>query len=85
MNQALEDIADKKETQIYRLRHSLSHILAAAVRQMRPEAKLAFGPPVENGFYYDFDFGNSPLGEADLEEVERHMNAIVKEHRPFIR
>ena len=85
MNQTATAVADKKETQLYRLRHSLSHILAAAVRQMRPDVKLAFGPPVENGFYYDFDFGGTPLGEADLEEIERRMNAIIKERRPFER
>ena len=85
MSQSIDAVVDKKETQLYRLRHSLSHILATAVRQMRPEARLAFGPPVENGFYYDFDFGGVPLGEADLEEVERHMNAVIKERRPFIR
>ncbi len=85
MNQAVNVIPDKKEAHLYRLRHSLSHILATAVRQLRPEARLAFGPPVENGFYYDFDFGDAPLGEADLEEVERRMNAVIKERRPFAR
>lgn len=78
-------LADTKDTQIYRLRHSLAHILAAAVRQMRPEAKLAFGPPVENGFYYDFDFGDAPIGEAELEEIEERMRAIIKARLPFVR
>jgi len=72
-------------SQIYRLRHSLSHILAAAVRQIRPEAKLAFGPPVENGFYYDFDFGDKPIGEADLNDIEQRMAAIIKARIPFER
>lgn len=85
MNQSIDVLPDHKKTQLYRLRHSLSHILATAVRQMRPEVKLAFGPPVENGFYYDFDFGDSPLGESDLEEVERRMSAVIKERRPFVR
>lgn len=85
MNQSVDTLPDHKKTHLYRLRHSLSHILATAVRQMRPEAKLAFGPPVENGFYYDFDFGDAPLGESDLEEVERRMNAVIKERRPFVR
>jgi threonyl-tRNA synthetase len=61
MSQTAHAVENKKETHLYRLRHSLSHILAAAVRQVRPEAKLAFGPPVENGFYYDFDFGDTPI------------------------
>ena len=85
MNHAVDDSHDKKDNPLYRLRHSLSHILATAVRQMRPEAKLAFGPPVENGFYYDFDFGDSPLGESDLEEIEQRMYAVIKERRPFVR
>ena len=78
MNQAVDDSHDKKDNHLYRLRHSLSHILATAVLQLRPEAKLAFGPPVENGFYYDFDFGDSPLGESDLEAIEQRMNAVIK-------
>ena len=44
-----------EDTQLYRIRHSLAHVLAQAVLEIRPEAKLGFGPPVENGFYYDFD------------------------------
>ena len=68
---------------IYKLRHSLSHILAQAVLEVRPEAKLAFGPPVEHGFYYDFDFGETPIGESDLENIENRMRAIVKQKQPF--
>jgi len=68
---------------LYRLRHSLAHILAEAVRELRPEAKLAFGPPVENGFYYDFDFGGKPIGERDLVEIENRMRAIIKKKQPF--
>jgi threonyl-tRNA synthetase len=76
---------DEKEVALHTLRHSLSHILAAAVRQMRPEAKLAFGPPVENGFYYDFDFGGNPIGEGELEQIEQHMRTIIKARLPFVR
>ncbi|HPO29754.1 MAG TPA: hypothetical protein PKX28_00825, partial [Candidatus Hydrogenedentes bacterium] len=47
---------------LHKVRHSLAHVLAEAVLQIRPNAKLAFGPPVENGFYYDFDFGDEPIG-----------------------
>jgi threonyl-tRNA synthetase len=72
-----------KDTFIYRLRHSLAHILAQAVLEVRPDAKMAFGPPVDNGFYYDFDFGDSPLGEHDLTEVENRMRKIIKEKQPF--
>ncbi len=75
----------EKEAQLYRLRHSLAHILAEAVLELRPAAKLAFGPPVENGFYYDFDFGGEPLGEADLPEIQQRMEAIIKRNNLFER
>ena len=73
------------EEQLYKLRHSLAHIMAQAVLEIRPNAKLAFGPPVENGFYYDFDFGDSPLGESDLEDIENRMRKLVKSKQPFER
>ena len=79
------DIDPAKDTFIYRLRHSLAHILAQAVLEIRPDAKLAFGPPVEFGFYYDFDFGDQPIGESDLEEIENRMRKIVKAKQPFVR
>jgi threonyl-tRNA synthetase len=75
----------EKDSFSYRLRHSLAHIMAQAVLELRPQAKLAFGPPVENGFYYDFDFGDQPVGEAELTEVENRMRRIVKEKLPFER
>ncbi|MBP9003030.1 MAG: threonine--tRNA ligase [Candidatus Hydrogenedentes bacterium] len=70
---------------LYKVRHSLAHVLAEAVLQIRPNAKLAFGPPVENGFYYDFDFGDEPIGEADLPEIENRMRKILKKKVPFVR
>ena len=73
------------EDRLYNLRHSLSHIMAQAVLELRPDAKLAFGPPVDNGFYYDFDFGATPIGEADLEEIENRMRRIIKARVPFER
>ena len=57
--------------------------MAQAVLEIRPDAKLAFGPPVDFGFYYDFDFGDQPLGEKDLEEVENRMRRVIKEKQPF--
>ncbi len=79
------DVEVSKTDFLYRLRHSLAHILAEAVLEIRPNAKLAFGPPVDNGFYYDFDFGDSPLGEADLEDIENRMRAIIKQKKTFER
>src|SRR3989338_6249687 len=52
------------------LRHSLAHLLAAAVLELWPDTKRTIGPPIENGFYYDFQF-SKPINESDLEKIER--------------
>src|SRR5204863_10026379 len=54
---------------LYVLRHSTAHLLAEAVRRLYPGVKIAIGPPIENGFYYDFDFPE-PIGEEALERIE---------------
>ncbi len=69
----------------YPLRHSLAHLLAQAVLEIRPRAKLGFGPPVDNGFYYDFDFGPEPITEADLPDLEQRMQKLIKQRLPFVR
>ncbi len=66
------------------LRHSTAHVLAQAVQALFPEAKLGIGPPVENGFYYDFDVEN-PFVPEDLEKIESRMRKIVKENQRFQR
>ena len=80
---AVEAAADPKQTQLYKIRHSLAHIMAQAVLEIRPAAKLGFGPPVDFGFYYDFDFGDAPITDADLADIEDRMKKIVKERQPF--
>jgi threonyl-tRNA synthetase len=77
------ELDPKKDAFLYRLRHSLAHIMAQAVLEIRPTAKMAFGPPVEFGFYYDFDFGAEPIGERDLQDIENRMRKIIKEKQPF--
>ena len=69
--------------ELYRLRHSLSHVVAMAVLEMFPDAKLAIGPPIDNGFYYDFDLPRS-LQPEDLKDVQRRMNKIVHQRVQFI-
>ena len=59
-------------------RHSLSHILAAAIKELYPEAKFAIGPVIENGFYYDIDFGEVKVSEADLKTIEKKMKHLLK-------
>ena len=66
------------------LRHSASHVLAAAVLEMFPEAKLAIGPAIENGFYYDFDLPRTLIPE-DLPILEEKMQEIIKADHPFER
>jgi len=66
------------------LRHSTSHILASAVLELFPDAKLAIGPPIDEGFYYDFDV-EKPFTPEDLERIEKKMNEILQTKRAFKR
>ncbi len=61
------------------LRHSAAHILAQAVKRLFPEAKLTIGPPIDSGFYYDFDV-ETPFSREDLDAIEKEMKKIVKEN-----
>ncbi len=74
---------DNNGEQLYKLRHSTAHVMAEAVLEMFPDGKLAFGPPIENGFYYDFDLPR-PLSTEDLAEIEERMKAIIKGDFPFV-
>jgi len=65
------------------MRHSLSHILALAVLELWPDVKFAIGPAIENGFYYDFDFGEEKIGEDDLIKIEKKMNHLIKQNLKF--
>jgi len=67
---------------LYRLRHSTAHVLATAVTELFPETKVAGGPPIENGFYYDFA-RPTPFTPEDLERIEARMREIVAANRPF--
>ncbi|MFH0956148.1 MAG: threonine--tRNA ligase [Candidatus Falkowbacteria bacterium] len=65
------------------MRHSLSHIMAAAVLKLYPKAKFAIGPAVDNGFYYDLDFGKAKIGDGDLVKIEAEMKNIIKANLVF--
>ncbi|MBI3321883.1 MAG: threonine--tRNA ligase [Candidatus Omnitrophica bacterium] len=73
----------KAKDPLYALRHSAAHIMAQAVRRLYPQAKLAIGPPIEEGFYYDIDLPLK-LTDEDLPKIEAEMAKIVKENHPFI-
>ena len=69
---------------LYVLRHSAAHLLAEAVRRLYPGTKIAIGPPIENGFYYDFEFPE-PIGEDALEKIEAEIQRELKEGRAWER
>lgn len=81
-------MADKKEryedSELYRIRHSAAHIMAQAVLEKFPEGKVAIGPAIEDGFYYDFDLPR-PLTPEDLEVIEKRMRGIIQSKVKFER
>ncbi len=81
MNQNSQETKDR----LYRIRHSLAHVCAQAVLEHYPQARLGFGPPTEDGFYYDFDFNGAPPQEKDLPRLEETMRRIIAARQPFTR
>ena len=71
------------ELELEVLRHSAAHIMAGAIKRLYPEAKFAYGPATEKGFYYDVDLGDIKLADADLQKIEDEMRKIVKENLPI--
>src|SRR5437868_8317759 len=71
-------------TDLERLRHSASHVLATAILKLWPEAQFAAGPPVENGFYYDLDLPHR-ISPEDFEKIEAEMKKEIKANHPFER
>ena len=74
---------EKHDDYLHQLRHSVSHVMAQAVLEKFPEGKIAIGPPIENGFYYDFDLPR-PLTPEDLEDIQARMHEIVAEGHDFV-
>ena len=69
-------------SKLYKIRHSLAHILAQAVMDLRPGTKLGFGPPIDDGFYYDFILPE-PISSEDFKEIENKMKHIIKQGQAF--
>jgi threonyl-tRNA synthetase len=69
----------------YTFWHSSAHILAEAIQELYPDAKFGIGPPIENGFYYDIDFGEQTVGQDDLEEIEEKMIEMARKKSEFER
>jgi threonyl-tRNA synthetase len=77
-------LTDKDPAALDVLRHSAAHVLATAVRELFPSAGIGFGPPIENGFYYDFDVPR-PFTPEDLESIEAKMAEVTAKDYPFVR
>src|SRR4051812_9197717 len=77
------DKGDVPDDPLSRMRHSASHVMADAVRRLRPNAKVAIGPSIENGFFYDFD--TEPFAPEDAARIEAEMKKIIAENLPFVR
>src|SRR4029077_18200414 len=73
-----------KMTDLERLRHSCAHVMATAILRLWPDAQFAYGPPVENGFYYDVDLSHR-ISPEDFEKIEAEMKKEVKANHPFER
>ena len=80
----LEPVYLESEEGLKVLRHSTSHVMAMAVKELFPGVKVTIGPAIENGFYYDFDY-ERPFREDDLPEIEEKMREVIKENLPFTR
>ncbi len=71
-----------EDSELYRIRHSSAHVMAQAVMELFPGAKIAIGPPIEDGFYYDFELPR-PLTPEDFEPIEKRMRDIIAGNHPF--
>ena len=82
---------EQENEALYKLRHSTAHVMAEAVVERFPDARIAIGPPIKDGFYYDFDLGRNPDGSLktfapeDLEAIEKRMRQIAAGKYPFVR
>lgn len=72
------------DPQLTKIRHSLAHLLAQAVLEIQPNARLGFGPPIDTGFYYDFDL-DTPLTPEDLVTLEKRMKHLIRIQQSFVR
>lgn len=87
--QATDSVEPYEQSELYKLRHTAAHVMAQAVLELYPEAKLGIGPPIDDGFYYDFDLGEDESGRrrtfipADLEQIEKRMRQIIAGKHPL--
>jgi len=77
--------SEKDNNDMEKMRHTLSHVLAAAVQELYPTAKFGIGPAIDNGFYYDIDFGDIKISDTDLPNIEKKMRGIIARKLPMTR
>lgn len=75
----------EKQEKLFRMRHSLAHIMAAAIQRLYPDAKFGVGPAIDDGFYYDIDLGEVKISEKNFGKIEKVMRRIISEKQDFIR
>lgn len=76
---------ENKEEKLFKMRHSLAHIMAAAVQRIYPDAKFGVGPAINDGFYYDIDLGDNKISENNFGKIEKAMRRIIAESQDFVR
>jgi len=82
-SKSADQAAKRRKEKLYRIRHSCAHIMAQAVTEIFPDAKMAIGPPIADGFYYDFDLPRA-LTDDDLEDIDKRMRRIIKGNHKFV-
>ncbi|MBR3319526.1 threonine--tRNA ligase [Candidatus Saccharibacteria bacterium] len=75
----------EKQNEVDKMRHTLSHVLAAAVKELYPTTTFGVGPSIESGFYYDIDFGDTKISDADLPKIEKKMRGIIAQGCKMVR
>lgn len=75
--------SDKSQQELAKMRHTLSHVLAAAVQELYPTVAFGIGPSIDNGFYYDIDFGKTKISDADLPRIEQKMHSVISRKLPL--
>lgn len=76
---------DSQDDRLFKMRHSLAHIMAAAVQRLYPDAKFGVGPAIDDGFYYDIDLGEEKISELNFGKIEKVMRRIISEKQDFVR
>ena len=75
----------QENADIMKMRHTLSHVMAAAVKELYPTTTFGVGPAIDNGFYYDIDFGDTKVSDADLSKIEKKMRGIIAQGCKMVR